>query len=641
MRILFIHADRISWEPTKKAIPSAEAAEKKETVVEDALVVFSSVEKEDEKDPDSVAVNAVAGILEVFDKVKAKRVVVYPYAHLSSTLSIPEVAIRVLESMEQELKAKGIEVFRAPFGWYKQFDIKTKGHPLAELSKTITADGAGSKAKEKKEGKGEGDVSEALKKESQLTSEWFVIEPSGKLHPIQKDDRGVTGYSFSNFPKLQKLAVYEIRKDRRISQEPPHIQLMKRLGIAGHEPGSDPGNMRFPPKGRLMKSLLEQWTTQKTIEYGGMEVETPIMYDMEHPSLKSYLNRFPARQYQIQTPNKKVFLRFSACFGQFLMTKDASISYRNLPFRIYELTRYSFRVEQHGELAGLRRLRAFTMPDCHCLVKDFPQAKEEMMRRFQLAREVQEGFGFSVPGDFELAIRVVKEFYEQNKEFVHQLVRAWGKPAILEMWNQKFFYFVMKYEWNFVDALDKASALTTDQIDVENAQRYGIQFTDADNSRKYPYILHLSPSGAIERVIYAMLEKLGQEQSAGKSPVFPLWLAPTQVRFCPVNDSFIPHCEQLADQLQKQEIRADVDDRPEGIGKKIRDAEMEWVNLIVVAGEKEMQSGKLAVRMRHTGKVENWSLQQLREHVQKETEGKPKKALALPRLLSTRPVFVA
>src|SRR3990167_9276279 len=211
----------------------------------------------------------------------------------------------------------------------------------------------------------------------------------------------LTSYNFSKYKKLEKFASYEMEKVRVAKQEPPHVTMMKKMGLVDYEPGSDPGNLRYYPKGRLIKSLIEQYVTDRMIDYGALEVETPIMYDYEHPSLKSYLNRFPARQYTIQTPNKKVFLRFAACFGQFLQAHDALITYKQLPIRLYELTRYSFRVEQHGELSGLRRLRAFTMPDCHAFCADETQAKQEMLRRFQLAQEVQEGIGFSIPGDLE------------------------------------------------------------------------------------------------------------------------------------------------------------------------------------------------------------------------------------------------
>src|SRR6266508_3518174 len=206
-------------------------------------------------------------------------------------------------------------------------------------------------------------------------------------------------------------------KSREAREEPAHVRLMQELELVDYEPGSDPGNLRFYPKGRHIKALLEEIVSRRIREYGAMEVESPVMYDFEHPALKSYLDRFPARQYVLQTPNKKAFLRFSACFGQFLIAHDMVLSYKQLPLSLYELTRYSFRAEQRGELAGLRRLRAFTMPDCHALCADLGQAKEHLMVRFELAWKLLADVGFRMPEDFEVGMRVTREFLEENKEF--------------------------------------------------------------------------------------------------------------------------------------------------------------------------------------------------------------------------------
>ena len=643
MKILLVHCDSLQWEPTKKAIKSAEDIQDKSPVrVEECLVVFTCVEKADERNPEKIIEEYVKNIKDVAGQVKANNIVVYPFAHLSRDLASVDNATKILKDAENELKKeKEFKVWRAPFGWYKKFNIVNKGHPLAELSRELSADGS-VKSAVKKEGEPEEIVSEAIKKEKEeLVSEWYIFEPLGKMNKISIDNGKIEGFNFSKHKNLEKFVKYELAKSRAVDVEPPHIQLMKKLQLVGHEEGSDPGNLRYLPNGRLIKSLLEEWVTRKTVEYGAVEVETPIMYDFEHPALKSYLNRFPARQYSIQTPNKKVFLRFAACFGQFLMAKDANISYKNLPLAFYELTRYSFRAEQRGELAGLRRLRAFTMPDCHCLVKDFDQAKKELMKRFELAKQIQEGAGLNMKGDLEYAVRVTQDFLDEHKDFVIELAKKWDKPILMEVWNKRFFYFIFKYEWNFIDALDKAATLTTDQIDVENAQRYGIQYTDSDNTRKYPLILHLSPSGAIERVIYALLEKAGMQQKQGKNPVFPLWLSPTQVRLCPVNESFNKWAGELGEKLAKENIRVDIDDNAESVQKKIRNAEVDWVPAIVVLGEKERESGKLAVRFREEGKVKELSFEELVSWVKKQTEGKPFKPLSLPRLLSKRAIFVA
>lgn len=622
MKILCLHSDYIKVRPVQKAIKDAEELKEKEFHTKEALVVFTSVEKKDEENPENVIKNGIKEIIDVYDQVKAKEIVVYPYVHLSSDPASPGAAKEILNGIFEGLK-KDYKTNKMPFGWYKAFEISVKGHPLSELSREIGAT-------EKK-----GEISEAVEKEKQLKSEWVVLEPNGKENKV-KLGKKIEGFDFSKYPKFEKMVNYEISKSRKMEKEPPHIKLMRKMELVDYEEGSDPGNFRFYPKGRLIKSLIEDFVTKKMVESGAMEVETPIMYDYEHPCLKNYLNRFPARQYTIRSPNKKLFLRFAACFGQFLILHNSNLSYKNLPLELYEMTKYSFRVEQRGELAGLRRLRTFTMPDCHAICADIDQAKEEMLRRFEISKDIQEGFGLRE--DLEIAIRVVKDFYEENKDFIKELVKKWGKPALVEIWDKKFFYFILKYEWNFIDSLDKSACLTTDQIDVENGKTYDIKFTDKDNKENHPIILHLSPSGAVERVMYALLEKAYMESEQKKNPIFPLWLSPTQVRLCPVNDSFIPYCEKIAEKMKN--VRVDVDDRTESVQKKVRDAEVDWVPMIVVVGEKEKKSGKLAVRFRKTGKVENMEMKELEEKVKKETEGYPFKPLPLPRLLSKRPKFV-
>jgi threonyl-tRNA synthetase len=356
------------------------------------------------------------------------------------------------------------------------------------------------------------------------------------------------------------------------------------------------------------------------------------MYDYEHPALKDYLERFPARQYTVQSAKKKFFLRFSACFGQFLTMANSTISYRNLPLKVYELTRYSFRLEKSGELVALRRLRAFTMPDMHTICKNETSAKEEFKNQFKLCMESLKDLNFETK-DYETGIRFTKDFWNENKEFVISLAKIFGRPVLIEMWNFRYAYFDPKFEFNFVDALDKASALSTVQIDHENAKRFGIKYTDEDNKRKYPLILHCSPPGGIERCIYALLEKAYLESKQGKNPIFPVWLSPTQVRLCPVNDTFVGYCEEIADELEKSQIRVDIDDSVESVQKKVRNAEVEWVPFIVVVGEKEKESDKLAVRFRETGKVKNIPIEDLIKIIRDKTKDYPFRKLSLDRLL--------
>ncbi len=625
MKLLLIHSDFIEYEVKTKAIKTPEDIIKKHDRFEESLTVFTAVEKIDEKAPSQAVKQAVEEISIIADQLKVKNIMLYPYAHLSSNLAKPKKAQEILIEIEYELNQKNYNVKRSPFGWYKAFKISCKGHPLSELSREIIP------------GKTE-EESDSLKKERKLSSYWKILTQDGTLYDIDKFD-------FKNHDNLKKFSFYEKEKSRGVKGEPAHVTLMKKLEIADYEPASDGGNMRYYPKGRFIKKLIEQYVTGRTVDYGALEVETPIMYDMDHPTLSKYLQRFPARQYQIESDKRNFFLRFAACFGQFLMAHDATISYKDLPLKIYEMTRYSFRREQSGELVGLRRLRAFTMPDVHALVSDMDMAMDEFKIRFDLSLSVLQNLGID-KSNIEMALRTTKDFYKDNKKFIVELVKKLGKPILLEMWDERIFYFILKFEFNFVDMSDKASALSTDQIDIENGERYDINFTDKNGTQKYPLILHCSPSGAIERVIYALLEKEAFKINKGEKPMLPIWLSPTQIRFIPVGDEFVKDCKKYTEELNDISnylyIRADIDDRGESVSKKIREAEKEWIPIIIVIGEKEKEKKKFNPRFRIKelgDENKEYSIKELHNLISDITKFYPQEPLPMQLYLSKRPKF--
>jgi len=630
MRLLQLHADFVEYEPVDKEISEAEVIiSKSKQRIEEVVLNLITVELGDDEEVVSAALEEIHSYLA---KVKSKKILIYPYSHLSSNLAPPNIAFSILKSIESSAR-KSLEVYRAPFGWTKSFNVKVKGHPLAEnfriLSKSESTIGQGHVSKAHGS---EDDISHALKAEEKLASSWFIMKPDGKMIPVNQ-------YKFDEGEdNLKILANYEILKKRAVEEVPPHVRLMKKMSIADYEPASDAGNMRFYPKGRLMKSLIERYVTDRVIASGGMEIETPIMYDSKHPSMESYFNRFPARQYSILSDNnRQFFLRFAACFGQFLMARDFQLSYKHLPIRLYELSRYSFRREKSGELVGLRRLRAFSMPDCHAFCRDMNQAKEEFLRRFRLSMDVIDGLGLSTRGDLEMAIRFTEEFYQDNEDFIREIVSKFGKSVLIETWRERFFYFTLKWEFNFVDNLGKASALSTDQIDVENGERYGIEFVEEDGSIKYPIILHNSPSGAVERVIYALLEKAAKFARMGNKPTLPLWLIHTQVRIIPVSKLHMNFCEKMLEYLCSMRIRTDLDDREESVSKRIRESETEWIRYTLVVGDKEIEEERFMIRDRVLGKQRTMALKDLVIEIHSETVDKPYQQLNLPSHLSKRP----
>lgn len=626
MRLLMIHADRFSFEVTGKTRDAESnagtSAINDSAQIKEALVAFITAEKRDESGALDVAKQAATHIRATAEKVGASRVMVYPYAHLSSDLAKPRIASEIVDKVFEQLHLnQDLETHRAPFGYYKAFEIACKGHPLSELAMTIFPEDV----REGEAGSDSGSESQALSAERTLHSEWRIYQPDGSY--VLAED-----FDFSKHEGLRNLFAYEREGSRVAEDAPPHIKLMREHELVDYEPASDAGNLRWYPKGLVVKRLLEQQVTGMVVDYGAMEVETPIMYDYGHPALSKYLQRFPARQYTLKSDDKELFLRFAACFGQYMIQHDMVTSHHHLPVRLYELTHFSFRREQGGEVAGLRRLRAFTMPDMHSLVSDVEMAKDEFLKQVSLCLRWLDDIGLEcVP-----AIRFVRSFLDQNPGFIEDLMRTLGRPALIEIWDERFFYFVAKFEMNFIDTARKAACLSTVQIDVENTERFDINYVGGDGAKHHPLLLHTSVSGSLDRNVYAILESQAMRMRRGEKAAWPVWLAPIQVRLVPVTDGHIEGAMRLAEQLP---FRVDVDDRDIKLGKKIRDAEKEWVPYTLVVGERELSGGALTVRPR-TGDQLEMQLDAFVGMLTAETAGKPWRSANTPRLLSRRPIFV-
>jgi threonyl-tRNA synthetase len=204
----------------------------------------------------------------------------------------------------------------------------------------------------------------------------------------------------------------------------------------------------------------------------------------------------------------------------------------------------------------------------------------------------------------------------------------------------------MKFEFNVIDSMKKASALSTVQIDVENGERFNITYADEKGEKQHPFILHTSISGSIDRNIYALLEREAIKINQGKKPMLPLWLSPTQVRFIPVADEFIFDCEKFIDELNQISpyyfIRSDIDDREESVSRKIRDAEKEWIPYIMVVGEKERKKQTLSPRMRVSDLGDGdkpYTIPQFHSLILERVKDYPQQKLPLGLYLSKRPKF--
>ena len=621
MRLLLIHADSMSYEVKERALEEAEKMEeeRRSGSYEDALVVFTAVEEEDVKAIDVVVDNASKEILDVMGKVKASSVLLYPYAHLSSSLARPRDALAVLVKLEEKLKESGVRVSRAPFGWYKAFTLVCKGHPLSELSKSIKPEGRA--------------IAMEIAKPEVEEGYYVLVEPSGEMRELSRD-RPQDDVALAKYPLIKRL----IMNERGLKSEkgaPPHIRFMQKLELVDYEPASDVGHFKFLPKGALIKHLLEELAMDVAVnDVGATVVETPMIYRLSVPEIAEQASRFLERDYRFKIDNEEFTLRFAGDFGLFSMMKRVTMSYRQLPLRVYELS-HSFRLEKRGECVGLRRLRGFTMPDIHCFCANLEQGKEEfanLMKKYM--RLVK-----SMKIDYVIVLRAVESFFLENKEWFSSLARDVGEPLLIEVLPAMKHYWVVKEEHQFIDSLGGNAQLCTVQLDVEDSERYGIKFVDKDGSKKGCIIVH-SSMGSIERWIYALLEQAEKNKASGRPPMLPVWLSPTQVRVVPVSSEYLEEALKIADEIEEAGIRVDVDDRDESVPRKIRDAEVEWIPFIVVVGEREVKEGTLSVRIRERRETITMRLAELIELISKECADKPKAKLWLPRRLSLRPKFI-
>ncbi|MFA0848161.1 threonine--tRNA ligase [Methanobacterium formicicum] len=611
MRILLIHSDHLKYQTKSKTRIAEEIGEeKKKGQFENALVVFTAVEKEDEKNPTAVVDNAVKEIMDVAGTVKAENIVIYPYAHLSSSLGAPDIAKDILANMESALLSRDLPVSRVPFGWYKAFEVSCKGHPLSELSRSISSE-----------------VTEDVKEESEEEESQFYILNKGELLDIED-------YTYQS-EDLEKLVDYELGRGESTGEEPPHVKLMREKKLADYEPSADVGHLRWYPKGRLIRDLLSDYVYTLVTDRGAMPVETPIMYDLADEAIRVHAEKFGERQYRMTSGKKDLMLRFAACFGAFRILADSFLTWKNLPVGIYELSTYSFRLEKKGEVVGLKRLRGFTMPDLHTVCSDVEQSLQE----FESQIEMCKGTGEDLDVNYEVIFRATADFMEENREWINQAAARIGKPVLMEILPKRKHYWICKMDFAALDALGRPIENPTIQIDVESGERFGITYIDSEEKEHHPYILHCSPTGSIERVICSLLEKSALDMK-DKVPMLPVWLAPTQVRVIPIAERHNEYAHKLAQQIEDARIRVDVDDRPETVGKKIRNAGGEWVSYVIVIGDREMEAGsELTVNVRETGQKVSMGLQELIEVIQLETKGMPFRPLPLPVDLSRRVNF--
>lgn len=551
MRILCIHSDYINFEATKKAIKSAEEIESKPQEMKECLVIFSAVEKEDEADLKSIVNKYVDEIKKVADQVKAKNVVLYPYAHLSNNLSKPDFAVEVLKEAEKILK-KDFEVKRAPFGWYKKFEISCKGHPLSELSREFSL--------------GE-------KKQNQ-----------------QVINLGDEKYD----PKKLLNEITKIRLDTSKLKENDHRIIGQKLDLFSFNEVA-PGMVFWHNNGLIIfNELVEYWRKVRR-SAGYEEISTPQIMDKRLWQISGHWDKYKENNFVTEYEKTPFLVKPMSCPGGMLVYKSKPKSYRDLPLRVAELGKVH-RVELSGTLGGLFRVVQFTQDDAHIFCKE-EQIENEVANISDLIFEVYKKFKLDFD-HVELSTRPEKRIGSEE---------MWDKAeAILEgiLKKKKIKYQINagdgafygpKIDFKIRDSLGRTWQTSTIQLDFNLPERFELEYIGEDNKSHRPVMLHNVIYGSVERFIGVLLETTNGN--------LPVWLSPVQARVIPFNEGNVKSAQKLLSELKESGIRADIDLDNGTINGKVRNAELMKIPYILVLGDKEEKEGMISVRSKATGKV--------------------------------------
>ncbi|MEK6906091.1 MAG: threonine--tRNA ligase [Nanoarchaeota archaeon] len=568
MKILSLHSDFIEFKPLKKALKSIgelSEKEKKPSRVEEALVILTAVEKID-KDIGKVVEKLVENVKDIAKQVRAKNIVLYPYAHLSSNLASPEIAIRVLDMAEKELK-KSFNVTKAPFGYYKEFEVKVKGHPLSELSREINVEGE--KTAEKAEEKYD---------EKRLLNE--ISKTKLDSSKLKDNDHRILG---------QQMDLYSF------SEVAPGMVFWHNNGLI------------------IRNGLINFWREiHKKNKY--QEVSTPQILDKKLWQISGHWEKYRENIFLTNYEKRDFAVKPMNCPGGILIYKNKPKSYKELPLRVAELG-VVHRQELSGVLGGLFRVIQFTQDDAHIYCTE-EQLEEEITAIINLV-EIFYSKVFDFTYRIELSTRPEKrigseEIWNKSEKILQKVLEK--KKIKYKLNKGDGAFYGPKIDFHLKDSLGREWQCGTIQLDFAMPERFELEYTDKDNKRKRPVMIHRTIYGSLERFIGILVEHYHGR--------LPTWLAPVQVRILSFTDRNINYSEKILKEISEKipNIRIDSDFTQTTIPSKVKEAEIMRVPYIIVLGDREEKEKKLAIRKKGSSKIENVKLSEFVENFKKEID---------------------
>jgi threonyl-tRNA synthetase len=380
-----------------------------------------------------------------------------------------------------------------------------------------------------------------------------------------------------------------------------HRKLGKELSIYTMDDNVGPGLILWMPNGTVIIEELEKLAKETELAGGYKRVVTPHIAKESMYLTSGHLPYYADSMFPpMEMDGEKYYLKAMNCPHHHKIYDAEPKSYKDLPYRLAEYGT-CYRYEQSGELFGLMRVRCLHMNDAHIyctkdqFAQEFKAVNEMYQKYFKIFGIDKYVMRLSLHSPDKLGKKYVDqpELWKETEALVRNVLIETNTPFV-EVQDEAAFY-GPKIDVQIWSVIGREFTLATNQVDFAQSRSFNLSYTNQHNEKEIPLIIHRAPLGTHERFIGFLLEHY-----AGK---FPLWLAPVQVKVLPISDKFMDYAKAVSDKLKKADIRSEVDDRNEKIGKKIRDTELLKVPYMLVVGEKEMNEDKVAVRRQGKGDV--------------------------------------
>ncbi len=388
------------------------------------------------------------------------------------------------------------------------------------------------------------------------------------------------------YPKASELEAYLTMMEEAKKRD--HRKLGKELKLfALLDEG--PGFPFFLPNGMVLKNTLLDYWREIHKKAGYVEISTPIILNRELWERSGHWDHYKDNMYTTQIDGEDYSIKPMNCPGGMLVYKQDLHSYRDLPMRVAEIG-LVHRHEKSGALHGLMRVRCFNQDDAHIFMTE-DQITSEIKGVIDLIDSVYKLFGFKY--HVELSTRPENsmgsdEAWEIATEGLKKALDEKGLPYVINEGDGAFYG--PKIDFHLEDSIGRTWQCGTIQLDMQMPERFELEYTDKDGSKKRPIMIHRVCFGSIERFIGILIEHF-----AGQ---FPTWLAPVQVKVLPISEKFADYAEGIVDKLNAEGIRVEADFRAEKIGYKIREARNERVPYMIIVGEKDKEANKISLRSR-------------------------------------------